>query len=302
MSKRKDLEEEAEDPYAEESSSSEEEEQVQTIDFEWFDPQPENDVRGLNILCTQLFDIDAQLFDVKGLVDLILSQPTLGSTVKVDGNESDPCAFLTVLSLQEHKDNVAIKGLVDYLIAQASHNLSLAPITELLKSPSADHVGLILQERLLNVPGEISPPMYNLLIEEIGYAVEDGEPYTFSHYLILSKTCQELVSEFAREAIRPAKKARKLEINDNESSVTETNGKDGKLGSSVDYFHPEDEVFQKHALAYGSFSYQKESEVADTEMRRAFREMGIKPQGHLILIEATNLPAAYQAVSMPGAV
>ena len=72
------------------------------VDFEWFDPQP-IDFHGLKNLLRQLFDNDAQIFDMSALADLILSQPTLGSTVKVDGHESDPYAFLTVLNLQEHK-------------------------------------------------------------------------------------------------------------------------------------------------------------------------------------------------------
>lgn len=73
------------------------------VDFEWFDPQPAVDFHGLRNLLRQLLDNDAQLFDLSALTDLILSQPLLGSTVKVDGNESDPFAFLTVLNLQQHK-------------------------------------------------------------------------------------------------------------------------------------------------------------------------------------------------------
>lgn len=73
------------------------------VDFEWFDPQPAVDFHGLKNLLRQLFDNDAQIFDMSALADLILSQPLLGSTVKVDGNESDPYAFLSVVNLQEHK-------------------------------------------------------------------------------------------------------------------------------------------------------------------------------------------------------
>ena len=73
------------------------------VEFEWFDPQPKVDFHGLKTLLRQLLDVDAQLFDLSALVDLILAQPLLGSTVKVDGNETDPYAFLTVLSLREHK-------------------------------------------------------------------------------------------------------------------------------------------------------------------------------------------------------
>ena len=73
------------------------------VEFEWFDPQPAVDFHGIKTLLRQLLDIDAQLFNLSELADLILSQPLLGSTVKVDGNETDPYAFLTVLNLTTHK-------------------------------------------------------------------------------------------------------------------------------------------------------------------------------------------------------
>jgi protein BCP1 len=76
---------------------------IVNVDFEWFDPQPAVDFHGLKNLLRQLLDVDAQLFDLSELTDIILSQPLLGSTVKVDGNETDPYAFLTVLNLETHK-------------------------------------------------------------------------------------------------------------------------------------------------------------------------------------------------------
>lgn len=76
---------------------------VLDVEFEWFDPHPDIDFHGIKTLLQQLFDIDAQLFDVSALTDLILSQPLLGSTVKVDGQETDAYAFLSVINLQQHK-------------------------------------------------------------------------------------------------------------------------------------------------------------------------------------------------------
>jgi len=73
------------------------------VDFEWFDPQPAVDFHGIKNLLRQLLDVDSQLFNLSELADIILSQPLLGSTVKVDGNETDPYAFLTVLNLETHK-------------------------------------------------------------------------------------------------------------------------------------------------------------------------------------------------------
>ena len=72
------------------------------VEFEWFDPQPEHDFHGVKTLLRQLFDADAQIFDLTALTNLILSQPLLGSTVKVEGNETDPYAFMTVLNLHKH--------------------------------------------------------------------------------------------------------------------------------------------------------------------------------------------------------
>ncbi len=80
---------------------SDEDMEIVNVDFEWFDFQ-EIDFHGLKHLIRQLFDVDSQDIDLSALSDLIISQPHLGSTVKTDGKESDPYAFLTVLNLQEH--------------------------------------------------------------------------------------------------------------------------------------------------------------------------------------------------------
>ena len=71
------------------------------VEFEWFDPQPEHDYHGLKTLLRQLLDVDSQLFELSDISNAILEQPLLGSTVKVDGNETDPYAFLTVLNLNK---------------------------------------------------------------------------------------------------------------------------------------------------------------------------------------------------------
>ena len=94
------------------------------IDFEWFDPQPDHDFHGLKTLLRQLLDVDAQLFDLSALTDLILAQPLLGSTVKVEGNETDPYAFLSVLNLYEHRvccRSALIEIVSNSILGQACH-------------------------------------------------------------------------------------------------------------------------------------------------------------------------------------
>ena len=51
----------------------------------------------------QLFQSDADLVKTHELAELILSQSLLGTTVKTDGVDSDPFAFISVLNLRVHQ-------------------------------------------------------------------------------------------------------------------------------------------------------------------------------------------------------
>lgn len=266
------------------------------VDFEWFDPSPDVDFHGLKTLMRQLLDVDNQLFNLSELADMILAQPLLGSTVKVDGLESDPYAFLTVLNLHEHKvrfttavpslyfpanttqDKQVVKDLTKYFAQKALSSSSLSQLPSLLDPSSPFQVGLILTERFINMPSEIVPPMYTMLQEEIQWALDEKEPYQFSHYLILSKTYLEIESKLDMEDNRPNKKKRK----------------DGD--AEVFYFHPEDEVLHKHALAHATYEYTKQGDEGASDAKRAFHDAGIKPMGHLILIEASKFADAVKAV------
>lgn len=242
------------------------------VDFEWFNFDPEVDFHGTKTLLRQLFDVDANLFNMSALADLVLSQPTIGSTVKVDGKVTDAYAMVTVLNVAEHANKEPMTDVAKYLIEKARTNSSLSAIPPLIES--GKQVGLVFSERMINVPSEIAPPLYSMLIEEVEAAVEDKEPYEFTHYLILSKTYQEVESTLDG-GDRKRKKAKEEAL--------------------IYPFHPEDEVFQRYAQAYGSFHYTKEEDaVADS--KRAFQEMGVKTFGHMILIEAGKFQEAVKAV------
>lgn len=107
MPKRKEVAGSVASRKVEAEESSDEDTDMIDVDFEWFDPQ-DIDFHGLKMLMRQLFEVDSELFDLSALSNLILSQPGLGSTVKVsdgevDAKETDPYAFLTVLNLHHHR-------------------------------------------------------------------------------------------------------------------------------------------------------------------------------------------------------
>ena len=253
------------------------------MEFEWFDPQPDHDFHGIKTLLRQLFDVDGQLLDLSALTDLILAQPLLGSTIKVEGNESDPYAFLSVINLKEHKDRPEIASLTNYLQERCKQSSKIKSIGQLMDSTDSACVGLLLTERLINLPAQVIPPMYKMLLEEIQWAIDEKEPYKFSHYLIVSKTYQEIVSALDADmgGSKKKKKKQKMALGDNTSTFL---------------FHPEDEILQSHALCHGGYEYSKEGPEGSADSRRAFQEHGVKPQGHLMLIEATKLKDAVEAM------
>jgi len=247
---------------------------IVNVDFELFNYDPEIDFHGVKTLLRQLFDADAQLFDLSGLSDMIITQNTIGSTCKVDGKENDAYAFITVLNMQEHRSKKPIAQLIEYLSERAKTNQDLAgTVPELLAS--GKHVGLVLSERLINMPAEVIPPMWRFMIEEIEAAVEDKEPYEFTHYLVVSRTYHEVESTLDQ---------------------TERKKKKGRAEAELQYFHPEDEEMRKHALASGTYSYIKENEFV-SDSKRAFQEAGIKPCGFMMLIEANKIQRAVQAIT-----
>ena len=185
------------------------------------------------------------------------------------------------LSILQEKQ--VIKDLTTYLRQKASQNDSLSDLSSLLVPSNSSQVGLILTERLINIPSEVVPPMYTMLLEEIAWALQEKEPYTFSHYLILSKTYSEVASTLDQEDNRPNKKKRQ-----------DTSGKRDK---EVFYFHPEDQVLERHSVCHGYFDYTRQEHEGHSDSKRTFQELGIRPRGSMILIEGKRFEAAVKAVS-----
>lgn len=247
------------------------------MDFEYFDPNPEIDFQGLKLLLRQLFDADNDLFDLSELADMILAQPMLGSTIKCEGIESDPYAFLSVLNLKTHGAKAVMQALSKYLTAKSA---SSPQIKDTLSCSTAQ-VGLILADRFINMPHQVVPPMYTMLLEEITWANEEKEPYEFTHYLIFSKMYTEVASQLDEQEDRPQKKKK----------AATAAGKAEEF-----YFHPEDEVLRRFAVASCGFDYEKQGEEGASDSKRAFQELGVKPRGLMVLIEASKFGDAVKAV------
>ena len=180
-----------------------------------------------------------------------------------------------------------MKSLVDYLIGRLSLQPPQSAIIDKFKSSAREHVGIVLSDRLLNVPPEVAPPMYRMLQEEITWAVEEKEPYTFSHYLVVSKKYQEETRVERAESDAPVQKKTKL-------------GSAGEIQEISEDFHPEDQVLRSHASAIADFRYQMVQVAQSSGLGRVMQDLGLKPRGHVILCKAPDFEAAVKAMNSLG--
>nr|CAG8542997.1 6933_t:CDS:2 [Entrophospora candida] len=155
-------------------------EEIINVDFDFFDPK-DSDFHSIKTLLKQLFSSDSELFELSELTELIVNQPSVGTTVKVDGSDSDPFAFLTVLNINEHK------SLINYLLEKTSKDVKLNEIL------------LELFDQIVNNSMEIIPPLYKMLQEEIEDAIEDNKPFEFEWFLIITKVYKEVESMADKE-------------------------------------------------------------------------------------------------------
>lgn len=249
-------------------SDSDGEDQIVNVDFDYFDPT-EIDFHAIKNLLRQLFDADSVLFDLSTIADLVIKQSGVGTTIKTDGKESDPFALLTVLDMKPTTPSPALKALADYFIQKTQDNAAYnRKLRQILAPSSTSKVGLILSERLINMPTEVVPPMYDMLYRESAAAGLE-----FDNFIILSKVFTEQESVVDREDNPRQAKRTKPAVN---------------ASSEIYYFHQEDELIKsKYAEFSKSFGYSREAQNADS--KRAFQEAGIWPLGYIMVVEGNKM-------------
>eukprot|EP00833_Pecoramyces_ruminatium_P009834 jgi/Orpsp1_1/1183866/evm.model.c7180000086988.2 len=277
---KEDIKNKKKDDISDSDTENEDEEinEIIDVDFEFFDPQPQ-DFYGYKILLKQIFGNDHEYINLSDLADLVLSQPLLGSSVKVqseDPKKEDPYAMLSVLNMQEHKDKISIQQIKKYLNDRLTKKpVSLKKLNGYLNDESKP-VGLLLNERLINMPPQVVPPMFRMLLEEIQWAIDDKEPYEFAYYMIISKLYRMVESKVDKDENAPqtsVKKNKKSRI-------------DPEDLNKVFYFQPEDEIIEKYSVLKVDFRMAK---ATNTDSKRTFYDYGIDPFRRVLIFPADKL-------------
>jgi len=245
------------------------------VDFDFFDPNPDVDFQALKRLIIQLFQTDAEGIHSQELADLILSQPHIGSTVKTDGKESDPYAIVTVLNLHTHEDHPSVKALMDYALLKTRIDLSFHSTLEgLFSDDSSSHIGFIFSERLINMPIQVVPHMYRLLMDELQTAVQQNQPFKLSHFLFISRTYKLSPEEELALNSQTTPSQSKKRRAQNQAQPKSSNG--------VYSFHHEDTLIQQLA------SHSVDFDFTNTQPREQ-DAFGLNLGGRMMLVSAENL-------------
>jgi len=247
------------------SANNVEPEEIQ-VDFEGQNPSVE-DFDGIKQLLGQMF-LKAHI-NTNELTNIIIGQNYVGSVIKqcYDDNEGSSdedddanivLGITTAVNITGHQNLESLAQIKDFLLNKAENNGTGTEIELFKTALNGDNVtGLLINERFVNIPPQISLPLLENLQKELLTAVNKNKPFNFCSFIVISK--------FYR--------------------------KEDKQGKFIENLlsNAEEEAFVQHSIA--SFDYTVKEE-ADSGLDGAWDEDDLQmiPFRRVILLDAKSLP------------
>eukprot|EP00879_Flechtneria_rotunda_P000963 GHRR01001096.1.p1 GENE.GHRR01001096.1~~GHRR01001096.1.p1 ORF type:complete len:345 (+),score=133.81 GHRR01001096.1:233-1267(+) len=265
------------------------------VNFEFFDPK-ERDFHGLKALLHSY--LDGQQYDSSGLIDTIIAQASVGTVVRT-GEDEDPVAVMTVLNTQQHQQQEYMGQVKQYIMSKCEDAAIKGQIS---KAWDSQGTGLIINERLINSPPQLAPPLVQALFDEICWAAED-EPtqerkdyYKLKHYLLMTRVFSDPLGPAAAEQQQqngagPSSRSGKPPAGPKQQQQQQKKKHKGEqqktaAGPVIVYVRPEDEYFHQQSTI--SFTFPVEG--------RAVGKDELQPMRLVLLLPASKVKAARSAL------
>ncbi|GAK65722.1 bcp1 [Moesziomyces antarcticus] len=278
------------------------------VDFDFRAPE-EIDFQALKRLLQQLFYTHNTKLDLSALADQIVKTSTsqgIGTTIKVVGDEDqDPYAFVSSITLSSAKSegSEATNSLVKYLL-EVSSKPSTKSVHDLLKSAASSTstnapIVAVLHERMVNMPPQVAPPLYKMLLEEMRASLASTSAPTPSHFLFFSRVFSadafsddEAMDEDdddepsglagarkrkAKLARREAKKAGAKKDAPKTRAISDGMALNGASDEELGLFHPEDVAIAKMASHALTFRFPPPADAADSFEAPLFGRVAVVP-------------------------
>ncbi|XP_037091416.1 protein BCCIP homolog [Pollicipes pollicipes] len=220
------------------------------------------------------------------LADTIISQNYVGSVLKQcelegpdadDDDEEDAMdadsdkevyGVTTVINLTERRELEAVRQLTQTLLARCKASGAPEAVQQRLAAvlgSTAEHTGLIINERFVNIPIQICMPLLTMLRDEIEAAAKKM-PYNFTHYIVIAK-------------VHRAKSKKKAKVHD----------------AKTIWVNGEEELLDKAAECSFEFSVASETDTA-VDGGWTDRDTLLTPYRRVLLLPAGALSEALEQI------
>lgn len=184
----------SEDDEVSDNESNDFEREIQ-VEFEARTPE-ERDLPGVISLLKQCFR-GSEDVDLSALAQYVLKQRSVGSVVtqspsdstddedddELGGTDGEVFGLATIIRLKGTEVSDMIVRHMSKSVAATDRRGQLGSLLTALDSD----VGLIISERIINMPPQIAVPLYQTLANEVKKAKTKNLPFNFTHYAVISK-------------------------------------------------------------------------------------------------------------------
>jgi hypothetical protein len=177
--------------------------------------------------CNRL--LDARSWDVGALASLITeNQRQVGSAIKIGARETEALGIGAVLNMRVHGQNASVQAVRDYVMGRFQNGAERQRLETAFREGS---VGLLVNERILNLPPLVALQLHLSLFEEMSENQRSNgnqSEYRLDYFLLVTLAYR----ESGGDSSGPQGSGKKVR-------ETET---------QLEWFRPEEEVYMQHAV------------------------------------------------------
>ena len=210
------------------------------VDFSFKDPH-EIDFKSVRrllinyvpapIAAEQASTLEASIFDSSGMSECIVAQRVLGTMIKID-DDLDVYSFATILPVSRYRESSWMGSVKSFVLGHCKDAKKKKQLSDLFAGSS---LGLLVNERMLNVPAELSPILIENLERDLQWVKnesalkEDRSTFSSLSHVLLLAPCW-------------------MDATPNEELSKSSSSSVATTAARSNFLHYEEEIFAQEAL------------------------------------------------------
>ena len=265
--------------------------EIMEVDFEFNDTE-EIDYHGIK----QLLERSAwAAVNVSEVADALIKQKGVGTCVKIDDTYNCVYGIISAFNIAEaQKNNLNSVGkMCSFLKSVCQNSTTAEALSNSLTAKALQEypTGILVNERYVNMPPEITPVIHRQLVEDLKWSKEKLEPpsaraqWNLKRLLIVSRCFVDGASQSSGKSNKKKKRKRRRKKNSAAGQKDEE--------PLVYFLKYEDEIFQKNAIFSFMFDASRVGASKSPAQDTAFG----KESYFVALIDVDRLPACIDSMN-----